>query len=93
MGTMGNWLEVLFAGTLWGGAMFWVTQTQRPQNLRQIRRVKDAVIWTLGGLLFGILTTFHLRQAFTSPLLFLTVATVLGIVAVGWALRDGGSAR
>jgi len=73
--------------------MFWFTRTQRPQNFRQIRRTKDAFICALSGLLFGILTTFHFRQAFTSPLVFITVATLLGIFVVGWAFRDGRAAR
>ena len=93
MGTMRDWLHVLFAGTFWGGAMFWIMRRKASANLSQINRTRDVLIWVLSGLLFGILTTFHLRQALTSPLVFITFLTVLGVFLVKWAFRDGHPAR
>ena len=81
MGTTKEWVEVVFAAILWGGGMllFRVVEGKVP---------KLAVIfYALGGLLFGIVTTFDFRRAFSFPLIFLTLGIIVAALLVGRLYR------
>jgi len=72
MGTTKEWSEVLFTAILWGGGMllFRRTEGKIPKDV--------ALIYALGALLFGLITSFPLKRVFSFPLIFIT----LGIIVV-----------
>jgi len=82
MGTVGEWIEVLFAAAFWGGCMLFFSVWRRwTANIKPALSMPLFVTWTLGGLLFGLLTTFEWRRAFHAPLVFLTIALFLAVLA------------
>ncbi len=56
-------------------------------------RILHLVLYALAGLLFGIMSTFHLQRVVHRPLVFVTVAAVAGMLLVGWLFRKEKSAR
>jgi hypothetical protein len=48
--------------------MWWSAHRRASENLTPAWRIEDVLSWALMGLWFGIVTTFHWRQAFHMPL-------------------------
>lgn len=72
MGTLHEWLQVLIAGTIWGGAMGFGGSGGRllAKPPRLYLRL-NVLFYVLNGLCFGIGLTFG-DQAFRPPLVFLS---------------------
>jgi len=66
----------LFAAILWGGGML------------LFRRMEGKIpklvvlIYALGALLFGLVTTFDLKGVFSFPLIFLTLGLIVAVLLV-----------
>jgi len=89
MGTTSEWLQALLLGGLWGGGMAWWSARDRaPAILRRKSRILHVVLYALAGLLFGIMSTFHLQRVVHTPLVFVTVAAVAGMLLVELALSQ-----
>jgi hypothetical protein len=76
MGTTKEWDEFLFAAIFWGGGML------------LFRRMEGKIpklvvlIYALGALLFGLVTTFDLKRVFSFPLIFLTLGIIVAALLV-----------
>jgi len=90
MGTVTNWIEVGFSAIFWGGAMLlWTTHRRKAANIKPALSYVDVLFWVLGGLEFGLLTTYG-WQAFHRPLIFLLLSVFVGAL-ITVSLRHAGS--
>ena len=81
MGTAKEWGEVLFAAILWGGGMLLIRRMEGKIS-------KDVVlIYALGALLFGLVTSFPLKRVFGFPLIFITLGIIVVPLLVGRLFR------
>ena len=81
MGTTKEWVEVVLAATFWGGLMLLVKVLERKGAwTKSVMPGRQVLIWALGGLVFGLVTTFGWKRAFSFPLIFLTV----GLFITAW---------
>jgi len=79
-----EWLMVTFYCVFWGRWMLaWETRKskRRAANANPAFLPANVFIWILSGLTFGLLTTFK-WQALPSPLLFITVGSLLCGLAI-----------
>ena len=88
MGTMHEWLKVLFMGIFWGGSMALMNVSRNPVLNNRKGRILFALEWIFAGLLFGILTTFSFSQVLHPPLVFITVVTVAGMFISAFKSRN-----
>jgi hypothetical protein len=88
MGTASDWIWVAFGTVFYGGGMLlWETIGRADSNVKPALSPRDVLSWTLGGLAFGLVTTFH-WEAFHWPLVLLTVISfAVGVLAARWAKR------
>jgi hypothetical protein len=88
MGTAADWMWVAFATVFYGGGMLlWETIRRTNRSVEPALLPRDVLTWTLGGLAFGLITTFH-WEAFHWPLILLTLAAfAIGAVVARWAKR------
>jgi hypothetical protein len=76
MGTAKEWSEVLFAAILWCGGMllFRRMEGEIPKGV--------VLIYALGALLFGLVTSFPLKRVFSFPLIFVTLGIIVALLLV-----------
>ena len=75
-GTTKEWGEVLFAAILWGGGILLFRRMEG-------KITKDVVlIYALGALLFGLVTSFPLKRVFSFPLKFITLGIIVVLLLV-----------
>lgn len=87
MGTTKEWIEVAFAGIFWGGWMLVWSALRNRQKSRPAVSSMDVIVWTLAGLCYGIMTTFHWQRASHPPIVFLLVASLVGALVAARFLR------
>jgi hypothetical protein len=70
-------------GSFYGfGMLLWTGYKRKAKNIKPVITVGDGALWLLGGLLFGLLTTFGWLRTFRPPLLFLSIAALAGILII-----------
>lgn len=85
MGTTKEWSEVLFAAILWGSGMLLFRRMEG-------KITKDVVLlYALGALLFGLVTSFPLKRVFSFPLIFITLG--ITVVLLIWLRQKRRLAR
>jgi fluoride ion exporter CrcB/FEX len=87
MGTIFDWVLVLLCGGLWAGLTTWWFRLPTEGSQKQERTRADIILAVLGGLLFGLMTTFHWERAVHKPLVFLTGPVFAGLLILGYLLR------
>ena len=87
MGTAAEWVHVAFMSIFWTGAMLLLESSRRKGESNLAPLALTTLTFSLGGLLFGLLTTFG-RRAFHLPMIFLTLALVIAAWTCG-RLRTG----
>jgi hypothetical protein len=91
MGTTKEWVNVALAGGFWGAFMlllFALGEGLPPG--RQRVSLRSVLVYGVGGLLFGIWTTFHGR-AFRWPLVLVTILAILSMFRVARLKTSNGS--
>jgi hypothetical protein len=84
MGTTSEWIQALLLGELWGASMMlWYAYRRHSENLKPTWRGEEVLTWALMGLWFGIVTTFHWRRAFHTPIVFVTVSAFASACVIG----------
>jgi NhaP-type Na+/H+ or K+/H+ antiporter len=77
MGSLREWLMVTFYCMFWGGWMLaWETRKRKAASVKPAFLPASVFIWILSGLTLGLLMTFK-WQALRSPLLFITVGSLM----------------
>jgi|SRR6185312_12221080 len=61
MGTAVQWVEVFFYAGFWCALLTWINLPIEAEHRRKIR-YRAIQAWAIGGLLFGLVTTFGLRS-------------------------------
>jgi len=77
MGATKEWVEVLFAAVFWGGSMLLFRRTEG-----KIPKLV-VLIYALGALLFGLVTIFGYKRAFSFPLIILTLGIIAAVFLIG----------
>jgi hypothetical protein len=79
MGTIRNWLQVVFLGAAWGGFMlYWSTRMRTVGGMKWPPSFAQIVSLSLLSLWFGIVVTFSWIRAFHPPLVFITAPSLIG---------------
>ncbi len=79
MGTVGEWVHVAFVSIFWTGAMLLLESSRRQGEFKFPTLALETLAFSLGGLLFGLVTTFGWR-AFRIPMILLTA----GLFIAAW---------
>jgi hypothetical protein len=84
MGTISDWLWVLFLGAFWGGLMvYWNTRMEKAGATKWPLSFPHILSLSLLSLWFGIMARFDWKRAFHAPLVFITSASFIGAIVVG----------
>jgi hypothetical protein len=93
MGRASEWIRVALSGTFWGGFMLiWDTLRKRSKNQKPVFSIRDALVWILGGFLFGFWSTFG-WQSFRWPLVLFSAVAFAGMVIVSKLFRVGAKSH
>jgi hypothetical protein len=88
MGTVTDWIGVVLAGAVYGGAMLFVFLRNRRDSKLQPHVVRTVVLlWIFAGLLFGMVIHFHFSQALRWPLIVVTLGAFAAFVVAVIYLR------
>jgi hypothetical protein len=88
MGTANEWVHVALVSIFWSGAMLLLESVRRDGEFKLARPGLATLTFALGGLLFGLLTTFGWR-VLRVPLIFLTAGLLIAGCVCGRLFRGG----
>src|ERR1051326_8954103 len=86
MGTATDSLGVFLLGTFYGGGMLFLRNRSK-DNLQPHVFPALVLAYVFAGLSFGILSQFHLSEAFRWPLILVTLSAMGAFVAAAFYLR------